>query len=431
LSFVVLAGNPCLGDLLDYVAQPDSSYKWEKVDSGNNILGSSITLSMISQTWQGITWKHRIDIFTPAECEYPSTAILVITGGNGGGASSLLGQALASSTKCPVAVLFNIPNQPLFDNKREDALIAFTFIKALETNDLTWPLLLPMTKSAVRAMDTVQAYSQQEMKCKITGFVVGGASKRGWTTWLTAAADPVRVKGIFPMVYDNLNIGKQMKLQLGSYGSYSEQIHDYTELGVQEKLKTKAGQELAKVIDPWYYRDRITMPKLIMNGANDPFWTLTSLNIYWNDLVGEMNVVYFPNAGHGLGMPDDPSLQNIVKMLSPIVGFARAIASGSDFPGLDWKYNCDAKGCGLDIKVNPSGKIARLWVSKSSSKDFRKAKWEPRSIPAVENGFRASVELPKEGYTAMFGEVIGTNCGVSFPLCTQIRMFSKQGPVYP
>ena len=32
-----------------------------------------------------------------------------------------------------------------------------------------------------------------------------GASKRGWTTWLVGAVDPVRVKGIVPIVLDAIN----------------------------------------------------------------------------------------------------------------------------------------------------------------------------------------------------------------------------------
>ena len=60
-----------------------------------------------------------------------------------------------------------VPNQPLVfaddpgNQRNEDAIIAYTFDKFLKTQDPTWPLLLPMAKSAVRAMDTIQDHHRQ------------------------------------------------------------------------------------------------------------------------------------------------------------------------------------------------------------------------------------------------------------------------------
>jgi PhoPQ-activated pathogenicity-related protein len=380
---------------------------------------------MTSQTWQGIAWTHKIEIVKPAKCDYPSSAILFITGGNPRKEMSPIGLALAGLAGCPVAILYNIPNQPLFDGKREDALIAHTFVKALETGDETWPLLLPMTKAAVRAMDAVQAFSKSQMGNQITSFVVSGASKRGWTTWLTAAADNKRVKGIVPIVYDNLNLAAQMARQIACYGKYSEQIDDYTKLDIQDSLRTEKGQRLASIVDPWAYRDRITVPKLIINGTNDPYWTLDSLNLYWNDLKGPKLVQYVPNAGHGA--MSDPS--GALKLLATSAAFVRAIASDSPLPKLDWTCTVDKSTCRLSVRSTPKCTSASLWTTASDSLDFRGSKWSFTRMTAGKDGFSGSMPVPEKGYAACFGEVSVSAAGREFTLCTQIRIVGPGGSV--
>ena len=48
---------------------------------------------------------------------------------------------------------------------------------------------MAMTKSAVRGLEAVTEFVYEKTGNYLTKAGLTGASKRGWTTWLTAAAD--------------------------------------------------------------------------------------------------------------------------------------------------------------------------------------------------------------------------------------------------
>ena len=183
--------------LADYVHQPDTSFAWKKLEQ-RQVEGFTATrLECTSQTWRGNVWQHQLLVVRPPEVRNPDIALLEI--GGDGAVDRTFGSLrdIASQAGAIVASINRVPNQPFYGGRREDALIAYTFDQYLKTGDTTWPLLFPMVKSAVRGMDAVQAFAEQESGHEITRFVVSGASKRGWTTWLTAAVDP-RVQAIAP-----------------------------------------------------------------------------------------------------------------------------------------------------------------------------------------------------------------------------------------
>jgi PhoPQ-activated pathogenicity-related protein len=240
-------------DLDDYVRADDGAFAWKLVSQTPFAGGTIHELELTSQVWHEITWKHALTVYEPAKLTTRDAALLFITGGSTGRKPGekdhLMGFTLAAATGARVAMLHQVPNQPLLGDKTEDALIAETFVRYLETKDKTWPLLFPMAKSAVKAMDAVQAWSKEHGNGgAISRFVVSGASKRGWTTWLTGAVDS-RVIGIAPMVIVTLNMGPQGPNQLDVWGQYSEQIEDYTKRGLMERAQTEEGTALWKMVD--------------------------------------------------------------------------------------------------------------------------------------------------------------------------------------
>jgi PhoPQ-activated pathogenicity-related protein len=346
--------------------------------------------------------------------------------------------AIAEKVGAPVVFVYGIPNQPLFGNKREDALIAETFVRYLATKDGSWPLLFPMVKSLTKAMDAVQAFARQEWKTDVKSFVVTGASKRGWTSWLTAAAGDPRVKAIAPMVIDTLNMPVQAKNQVTAFGKPSLMIHDYVERGLVPVPDTPEAKKLWTMIDPWVYRERLTLPKMIINGANDPYWPLDALNSYWDDLKGEKYVLYVPNAGHDLRESDKDGKKEVLptRALNTLAAFCKCEVFDKPMPKLTWKYAENKNGMGVEVGYEGTLKSQRIWVANSETRDFRNARWTEQVLSETKDGGRVvvsgpvstslTVKLPEKGFRAVWVETEFEVEGVSFPLATQLRILEAK-----
>ena len=353
-----------------YLSARDDSFRVGPAKLEGAVLRADFT----SQTWQGIAWRHRLTIVQPRERAASGTAILIVTG-DLAARDEPEARRLADLSGLPVVTLFDVPNQPLW-GKSEDALIAHTFVKWFETQDDSWPLLFPMTKSALRAMDVAQSLTGEGPN-PIQRFVVTGASKRGWTTWLVGAARDKRVIGIAPQVFDFLNFGAQLEHQKRSFGGYSEMLGDYTEQELQETASSPEGQKLIGMVDPFAYRSRITLPKLIITGANDQYWTVDATRLYWDALSGPKWALAVPNAGHGLG--DGKQAE------ATLAEFARALATGEALPTLELKQGMSWSSGGTLLKLHwkASERPIRIVLHRAQTEperkslDFRSRTWSP------------------------------------------------------
>ena len=402
------------GALEAYVHRPDDSFIWQVRDRQMMDGLQVVTLNLTSQTWRGGRWTHTLYIARPRDLRNPDTACLEITHEAGRKILPTV-KLLAERSGTLVAVVTDVPNQPLYGNKYEDALIAYTFDQYLKTGDETWPLLLPMAKSAVRAMDAVQAWALAEQQVKVKRFVVSGASKRGWTTWLAGAVD-ARVCGIAPVVIDMLNMKAQTQWAQRVYGGQSEKINDYTDIGLVEKMDLPAMVKLRGIVDPYSYRAALTMPKLLLLGTNDPYWTVDALRHYWNDLPSPKMVYQSPNAGHGAG--------GTPAAVRTLAAFLQMLADGQTPPQMTWQMKGNG-GATVTVTANCPAKHALLWTTYSPTRDFRKAKWDSRPLTLEANATRATAEVatPTNGFAAFMAELAFTTAsGNDYRLSTQVQV---------
>lgn len=400
-----------------YVAQPDTHYAWRLVDRQRSNGLTLVRLELTSQQWREHQWRHPMLVVRPDTMRNPHIGFLYITGdGRPTQALGLL-RTLAQRAGAVAAVLTRVPNQPLYDGRKEDALIAYTFDQYAKTGDPTWPLLFPMVKSAVRALDALQEWARAEHGQRLERFVVGGASKRGWTTWLTAAVDR-RVCGLAPMVFDMLNMKAQTDWAQKVYGRQSEQIHDYVELGLVERLDTPPLVRLRSWVDPYSYCKRYTQPKLILLGSNDPYWTVDALRHYWPALPEPKLVFQTPNAGHDLA--------GGAQATETLAAFFQMLADGHRLPRLQWGFVDAGRGTAtVQVSADRPAQAFLLWTADSADRDFRDEVWRSRALQPSANRRRATtqVQTPTTGYRAYFVEALLADAsGRPYRLSTEARV---------
>jgi len=409
--FSVLGFAELPNEFFVYIAATEGQSQWELVRSQPGTSGNSFELRLRSQIWRGIPWEHKLTLIEPNNVAVDDVVLLYITGDPNPG-DALLGLSVANASGLRVAILNSVPNQPLF-GLREDALIAYTFEQYLKTGEPDWPLLFPMVRSALSAMEAVSAFLL-ERGVKVRGFVVAGASKRGWTTYLTAVAAPTRVLGIIPIVFDFLNFPVQLSRQRELFGEPSAMLRDYTARGLTELFAAGAKEaKLAWLVDPYSYRYAYTMPKLIVVGSNDPYWASDATGLYWPGLPDPKLLLVVPNAGH--------NVLDFTRVLTSVATFARAVAEGIELPKLEWNWHWDGEAASLRLRADQEAVGARIWKTTYFKPDLRSARWEAQDLSELGPTWNFSF-APAPGFTGVFLELEFSVGGRKLFLSTPIKI---------
>lgn len=421
-----------------YVGKPDATYAWKvvRVTSGNP--ATQYVIDLKSQTWRTDAevdrrvWQHWLTIIKPQKAA-SSTAFLFISGGANKDApppaADPLMLKIAELTNSVVAELKMVPNQPIVFHKDgvgrvEDDLIGYSWDQYLKTGDENWPARLPMTKSAVRAMDCVQEFlaSEQGGRFKVEKFVVSGGSKRGWTTWCTAAVDR-RVTAVIPLVIDVLNVVPSMRHHTEAYGFYAESVGDYLKHNIMQRSADPKLKDLYAIEDPYSYRDRLTMPKFIINSAGDQFFCPDSSQFYYDGLKGEKYLRYVPNSDHSLKDTD---------ALESLVAFHWTVLVGKPRPKVSWSFDPDGS---IRVTTPDHPKRVELWSAENpAARDFRletigKA-YKSIELPDQGDGvYVGKAQAPAKGWTASFVELtFDVGAPTPLKLTTAVRVLPDQLP---
>ncbi len=407
--------------LVRYVGEADGSYRVLSRDTVHHFGWNKHTIRIQSQRWRSLAevnralWQNDVGIIEPWFAD--DRCILFINGGTNGGPPEQLNSALAVIAfvfGMPYAQVDKIPNQPLFFSdevnvaRSEDAILAYSMNKFLLTGDFRWPVHLAMTKSVVRAMDTIQKRLPY-----ISNFLVTGGSKRGWTAYLTAAVDP-RVAAMAPLSIDIPNFAENTRHHFEAYGFYAPAVADYVAYNLFCRVDSPRGQELLQMIDPYSYFPRYTMPKLLLNSAGDQFFLPDSSRFYYASLPGPKWLRYTVNTDH-LQIEDPTSITTVLQ-------WAFRLTHGLSLPQFTWTFEPDGS---IRVQTATRPEAVRLRQAHNPrARDFRLESIGPAwtsSLLADQGGgvYVGYVPPPAQGWSAFLVEL---DFGLGFILSTEVAV---------
>jgi PhoPQ-activated pathogenicity-related protein len=401
-----------------YVETPDEAFRYEIAETVRGDSWTEYRIYLVSGTWlteaevDEPVWWHWLTTVVPDEVRETESLMLIGGGWRGDTLPIPANQQMieaALATGSVISHLSNIPFQPIdyrgdtLGGVFEDDLIAYGWLQFLEggaTEDLQpWLARFPMTRAVVRAMDVVQEVCGLN-HAPVEKFFVAGASKRGWTTWTVAAVDD-RVMGMAPVVIDLLNVVPSFHHHWRCYGAWAPAIDPYKNQGIMNWIDTDEFLTLLKLVEPYQFLDRLTMPKLLINATCDEFFVTDSWKFYWEDLQGESYLQYVPNVGHGLHGSYLP--QNLVS-------FYETTITETPVPDFDWSISGDT----LFAQVDPSADYQiRFWEAVNpDGRDFKsyvvgEEAWKMEELARTESGhYIVPVDSPEKGYKGALVEVI-------------------------
>ena len=401
-----------------YLAEVDPVFEYELSNTIDGDGYTAFVIRMVSQEWltedivNETKWWHWLTVVVPNEVDHEAGFLWIGGGTNYTEMPESVNPMLlhaALTTNSITADLHNVPFQPIaflnddrLEQRYEDDLIAYGWRKFMEggaeDDDAEWLARFPMTTAAVRAMDTITDFIYKEYAHVVDSFVVGGASKRGWTTWTTAIFDD-RVIALTPVVIDLLNVIPSFQHHWQSLGEWSPAIREYENERIMDWMYSAEFARMLELVDPYSYLDRLTMPKFIVNAASDEFFLPDSWQFYWGDLQGDNYLRYVPNSGHSTSDTD---------IGYSIAAFHYSILNRVEMPQFQWSTTEN----GFEIQLDPENLPDQLllWNAHNpEARDFRlyviDRIWISQDLEIPENG-RVTIDLdiPDSGFSAWFAE---------------------------
>jgi len=175
-------------------------------------------------------------------------------------------------------------------------------------------------------MRAAQEFMAEQKIASVEGWMVAGASKRGWTTWDVGATRctncPAKVIAINPLVPIVPEIHEEVHRMWRAYGGFTWAFYDYTELNITEKMDEEKTKKIYEIVDPESFMERLgEIPKYAVLSSDDEFMMMDWTELYWNKMKGEKHLLIVPNAEHSLAT-------GLYTLCSTMGTYLRSVAAG-------------------------------------------------------------------------------------------------------
>jgi PhoPQ-activated pathogenicity-related protein len=203
-----------------------------------------------------------------------------------------------------------------------------------------------------------------------------------------------------------------------AWGAPSEEIRPYTDLGLDRILASPAGAQLRAIVDPYSYRAKLTVPKLVILATNDEYFPPDSANLYFDGLREPKHLLYLPNEPH--------SVEDYEPVVRSLRALHEASGGGEPLPRIEWEHRAADGALALCLRTEPAARSLRVWRAISDDRDLRDAEWQPAGhsrLPAA----RFVLAEPARGYVGLVGEASFGRGLRAFTLSTSLAVYAADG----
>ena len=416
----------------DYIGTLSPNYTWFDTNATVSpllIRATAHIINVTSQQWlteaeavgpNGALWTHQVAVIVPHELKHPELAITYLTGNcnedpkppANDDEELLLISDIAAQTGIIGVLVWQLPNchiiypsDPSKKHRSEDAMIAWAWKEYLDDpkHDARWLPRLPMVKAAFSCMRAAQEWAHQKAIAEIASFTVGGASKRGWTTWMVGAAAPVcewcpKIEAILPLVPIVPYLNHSVHLQRRSLGGFTFAFRDYLNAGVLHRFDTPEFASLLSVVDPANYLDRLALiPKFAVVSSDDEFMQLDWTQHGWTQMPGETHLLVVPNSEHSLAT----GIPNLIGALGGFVGSLAAKQTAADRPAFTYAKDTTSGALTVNLTSGPAPEHVYLRHAQTMSDQRRDFRWvrlaNETTSPCVLPGIKLKKEVEGGG----------------------------------